>query len=160
MVLREIPCEFGGLTRMALYRAGLFLEQGIEASVLTFDPNGQYEALLDSVREQGLLHEQVPVINIFNWHQQRLYQHREPLENPVSSEGCIPPDVHQQTDVDSGGNLFSRSTLSVDGSYEYRREYFRPDGSTFAIDEKTTQAGGRRATRLISIMDHQNSIIE
>lgn len=145
---------------MCLYRAGLFQSlAGVDAPIVTFDANGHYDGISTYLKEKGLLHRDSRILNLYDHYRESSFDDLEILRGPKKAPGVTPVDVETTTMLDSSGAVFSRSTCDNSGGVIYKREYFRRDGSTFAVDETPVDESGNELGRLISLLRQDGQIV-
>lgn len=146
---------------MCLYRAELFRKlAGIEAPILTFDPTGTYDEIRGKLKDTGRLHPTTPLLNLYEYYRAEDFGSLEPVDVPKEPKGVIPKDSITLTTNDSSGRPFRSSVSNLEGSLEYRRDYFRPDGSVFAIDDMPVDSSGMSSGRLISLLNTAGEIVK
>lgn len=134
IALWGIPEEFGGMTATSLYRASMLeSESETSTSIITLEPRASYAAQLQLLRRQGKISAELTVHNPYQDLRRADVDSWQRL--PQSDAVDVGKIGETEQILDEDGLLFCRVSHREGKDEICRREYFRPDGSTYLIDE-------------------------
>lgn len=161
MVTWGVATEFGGMTAMCLARARTMREHaGIHAPILTFDFQPDYSEIRSYLSDQGRLAEGMEILNLYHYYRGLDLQDRPHVEHSHAPGSGVPQsDVQTQIVRDAEEHVFCRITRSLDAETVYRRDFQRPDGSTFLLDEASGVEGYGGNARVFSLLDTDGRVV-
>lgn len=160
-----VRAHYGGQTRALLMRNRFFAEHaGLTPTILTIDSEPVYPAVRAELREMGLLHEKVSLINFYEYFREDDLSDLEVLDptiTPAIGGGLTRPNAaaDQTTDqLDADGHLYR--TVHSDPVTEDVRytDYFRLDGTRYL--RVSTAKGSAAAADRCLLLNEQEQVVQ
>lgn len=154
MAVWTVPESFGGMTAMALQRAGLFHRAGRQAAVLTFDAEPGYEERAARLVQHGALEAGVPIINLYD---NLAALELEAVAGPPPAQAEPNPNAIESIEHRRNGQPYRRVLHDPASGTDVLREYFRPDGSVFLRDVVFVDSQGPTGARQLVLWTRQGA---
>ena len=160
MVTWGIADEFGGMTSMCLQRARMYQTHlGQRAPILTFEPKPGYAEVLTALEAAGHAFEGLEILNIYHHYRSAQLGDRAKAPGASTLARSAPSGSTAQDQLDDDGRVFCRLWTQPGVDKVVRREYLRPDGSTFLLDEAPVDDAGEVVRRRLSLLTPEGRIV-
>ena len=160
MVTWGIADEFGGMTTVCLQRARMYRDHlGQQTPVLVFEPKPGYGEVMTRLAAAGHAFDGLTILNIYHHYRSAQLGDRAPVAgaSPIDRGASGGSTVEEQ--VDDDGRVFCRLWTQPGVDKVVRREYQRPDGSIFLLDETPVDDAGTVVERRLSLMSNDGRIV-
>jgi len=149
-----LPDDFGGMTSVVLRRSAGFAAAGAPVTVLTFDDRLDTPALVETLRERGVLADGVEVLHLWDW------LSTNPLL-PAPGVGELPFAPIRQSPADEDASVTETAAAGVVRRRERRSsagvllqvDRYRADGSLLVSDLRDVTERGRPGGRSVVVCD-------
>ncbi|TWD16953.1 poly(glycerol-phosphate) alpha-glucosyltransferase [Marihabitans asiaticum] len=159
MVTWGIADDFGGMTTVCLQRARMFSEHAdVVTPVLTFEPIGGYRRTMESLRNSGHGFDQLEIWNVYHYYRSADLTPLLGADEVLEAAPEVPEECSVSEIVDDDGLLFCRVTKLPQSDTVILREYVRPDGSTYLVDQSPVDEDGRKLRRTLTMLTKDGRI--
>lgn len=159
MVTWGVAEEFGGMTAVCLQRSRMFHDHaGEHAPVLTFDPRPSYAEVMAALERSGHAFGSLEIRNIYHYYRSASLDGRSRVDSPMPARyGWRRVKTTRQKD--ENGKVFCKISTLRGTDTVVRREYLRPDGTIFLLDESPVDEVGEIVSRHLVLLTRQGQAV-